>query len=85
VSVLVLAFDINFFTEVLDLNFLLEDLKNDEKLKKFAKFNEALIGIIQDYSLVSFSKLHVEVILNNVCDKFLLSMLSIIACYNPGL
>ena len=58
---LFLAFDIDYFTEVLDLNYLIENLKEDPKLKKFAKFNEALVGIIQDYSLVSFSKLHVEV------------------------
>ena len=45
----------------MDLNYLVRNLKEDPNLKKFAKFNEALIGIIQDYSLVSFSKLHVEV------------------------
>lgn len=55
-----LAFDIDYFTEVMDLNYLVRNLKEDPNLKKFAKFNEALIGIIQDYSLVSFSKLHVE-------------------------
>ena len=55
------AFDIDYFTDVLDLNYLVQNLKEDPKLKKFAKFNEALVGIIQDYSLVSFSKLHVEV------------------------
>ncbi|XP_066915323.1 GPN-loop GTPase 2-like [Clytia hemisphaerica] len=55
-----LAFDIDYFTEVLDLHYLLENFKEDQKMGKFAKFNEALIGVIQDYSLVSFSKLHVE-------------------------
>ena len=40
----------------------MENFKEDQKLGKFAKFNEALIGVIQDYSLVSFSKLHVEVL-----------------------
>ena len=61
ISFFITAFDISYFTDVLDLNYLVDDLKDDPKFKKFAKFNEALIGIIQDYSLVSFATLHVEV------------------------
>jgi len=55
-----LAFNLNYYTDVLDLNYILDDLKKDPFLKKFASMNEALIGIVTDYSLVSFSTLHVE-------------------------
>ena len=42
-------------------------IANSEKsvpwLKKYKKLNEALVGIIEDYSLVTFQPLSVEVIL----------------------
>ena len=55
------AFNLDYFTEVLDLNFLLQHLEDDPFLKKFKKLNEALIGVIQDYSLVSFATLNIQV------------------------
>jgi len=38
-------------------------LKDEEDafLAKYKKLNEAVIGVIEDYSLVSFIPLHVEV------------------------
>ena len=38
-------------------------LKDDKDafLSKYKKLNEAIIGVIEDYSLVSFIPLHVEV------------------------
>lgn len=55
-----LAFNLDFFTEVLDLNYLLEMVGDDPLLKKFKKMNEAIIGVIQDYSLVSFTTLNIQ-------------------------
>ena len=40
-----------------------EHLKDEEDafLAKYKKLNEAVVGVIEDYSLVSFIPLHVEV------------------------
>ena len=45
---------------VLDLNYLVEELKEDVFHAKYASLNEAIVSVIQDYSLVSFSTLHVD-------------------------
>lgn len=55
-----LAFSPDFYTEVLDLQYLLSLLQDDPFLQKYKKLNEALVGIIEDYSLVSFCPLSVE-------------------------
>ncbi|XP_050343137.1 GPN-loop GTPase 2 isoform X1 [Nymphalis io] len=49
-----LEFSIDFYTEVLDLNYLLDSLDNEKFTNKYKKLNSALISIIEDYSLVSF-------------------------------
>ncbi|CAH2236118.1 jg15115 [Pararge aegeria aegeria] len=49
-----LQFGIDFYTEVLDLNYLLENLEIDNFTSKYAKLNQALVSIIEDYSLVTF-------------------------------
>ncbi|XP_029155046.1 GPN-loop GTPase 2-like [Nylanderia fulva] len=55
-----LAFNIDFYTEVLDLNYLLEQLDEDVFIGKHKKLNKALISIIEGYSLVSFIPLDVS-------------------------
>ncbi|XP_014482167.1 PREDICTED: GPN-loop GTPase 2 [Dinoponera quadriceps] len=55
-----LAFNIDFYTEVLDLNYLLEKLNEDPFTAKYKKLNAALVSIIEDYSLVSFIPLDVS-------------------------
>nr|XP_047128365.1 GPN-loop GTPase 2-like isoform X1 [Hydra vulgaris] len=55
-----LAFSMDYFTDVMDLNYLLDIENDDVFVKKFRKLNEAMISIIQDYSLVSFSVLNVQ-------------------------
>ncbi|XP_032672657.1 GPN-loop GTPase 2 [Odontomachus brunneus] len=55
-----LAFNIDFYTEVLDLNYLLEKLDEDPFTAKYKKLNAALVSIIEDYSLVSFIPLDVS-------------------------
>ncbi|XP_070553059.1 GPN-loop GTPase 2-like [Ptychodera flava] len=49
-----LAFNLDYYTEVLDLNYLVEYLNKDPFTKKFCKLNQTLVDVIQDYSLVSF-------------------------------
>ncbi|KAL0124240.1 hypothetical protein PUN28_006233 [Cardiocondyla obscurior] len=54
-----LAFNMDFYTEVLDLNYLLEQLDESPFTAKYKKLNTALVSIIEDYSLVSFVPLDV--------------------------
>ena len=56
-----LAFGIDYYTEVLDLSYLTSMISDNPFFKKFKALNEALIGIIEDYSLVSFVPLTIEV------------------------
>ncbi|XP_049866180.1 GPN-loop GTPase 2 [Pectinophora gossypiella] len=49
-----LQFGIDFYTEVLDLNYLLDCLEADKFTMKYQKLNSALVSIIEDYSLVTF-------------------------------
>lgn len=55
-----LAFNLDFYTEVLDLNFLLEHIKDDPFSQKYKKLNEALVSLVEDYGLVSFKTLDVQ-------------------------
>ncbi|KAK9876858.1 hypothetical protein WA026_015091 [Henosepilachna vigintioctopunctata] len=54
-----LDFGIDFYTDVLDLDYLLELLDDGPFTKKYRKLNAALVGIVQDYSLVCFLPLNV--------------------------
>ncbi|XP_072317298.1 GPN-loop GTPase 2 [Eucyclogobius newberryi] len=55
-----LAFNLDFYTEVMDLSYLLDHLASDPFFKKFRRLNEKLAEVIQDYSLVSFVPLNVQ-------------------------
>ena len=55
------AFNLDYYTEVLDLQYLLEHLSEDPFFHKYKKLNEALIGLVEDYSLVSFIPLDIQV------------------------
>ena len=54
-------FDLDYYTEVLDLHYLLAYLSDNPFFQKYKKLNEALIGLVEEYSLVSFLPLAVEV------------------------
>ncbi|XP_047020753.1 GPN-loop GTPase 2 [Helicoverpa zea] len=49
-----LQFGIDFYTEVLDLNYLLDCLDTDVFTSRYKKLNSAFVSIIEDYSLVTF-------------------------------
>ncbi|CAG9856167.1 unnamed protein product [Phyllotreta striolata] len=63
-----LDFGLDFYTDVLDLDYLLELLDDGPFTKKFRKLNAALVGLIQGYSLLGF------VLLDSSSDKSLLEV-----------
>lgn len=63
-----LDFSVDFYTDVLNLDYLLELLDDGPFTKRFKKLNAALVGLVEDYSLVSFIPLDVN------CDKSLLEL-----------
>ena len=55
------AYDLDYYTEVMDLSYLLEHLSDSTFFQKYKKLNEALIGLVEDYSLVTFLPLCIDV------------------------
>ncbi|KAI9092650.1 GPN-loop GTPase [Phlyctochytrium arcticum] len=55
-----LDFSWDFYTEVQDLNYLLDRLNEGTFGKKWVKLNEALCELVKDYSLVGFQTLSIE-------------------------
>lgn len=53
-------FGIDFYCEVLDLNYLVEKISDDPFFEKYKKLTKALAGVIEDYSLVSFLPLDIN-------------------------
>ncbi|XP_022920266.1 GPN-loop GTPase 2 [Onthophagus taurus] len=69
-----LDFGVDFYTDVLDLKYLLELLDDGPFTKKYKKLNASLIGLIEDYSLVSFIPVDIKserslLNLKNAVDK----------------
>ncbi|XP_006819703.2 GPN-loop GTPase 2-like [Saccoglossus kowalevskii] len=55
-----LAFNLDYYSEVLDLSYLVDYLDKDPFTRKFHKLNKTIVDVIQDYSLVSFISLSVQ-------------------------
>ena len=55
-----LNFNIDFYTDVLDLDFLVEQMADDPFTRKHKKLNSALTDLIQGYSLVNFVPLAIN-------------------------
>ncbi|NXM58475.1 GPN2 GTPase, partial [Illadopsis cleaveri] len=55
-----LAFNLDYYTEVLDLSYLVDHLASDPFFRNFRRLNEKLVEVIEDYSLVSFVPLNVQ-------------------------
>ncbi|XP_025918407.1 GPN-loop GTPase 2 [Apteryx rowi] len=55
-----LAFNLDYYTEVLDLSYLVDHLASDPFFKNYRRLNEKLVEVIEDYSLVSFVPLNVQ-------------------------
>jgi hypothetical protein len=56
-----LDFSLEYYTEVMDLSYLLDSLNADAFGKKYQSLNKALCELIEDFSLVGFYTLCVEV------------------------
>lgn len=55
------AFNLDYYTEVLDLSYLVDHLASDPFFRNYRRLNEKLVEVIEDYSLVSFVPLNVQV------------------------
>jgi hypothetical protein len=55
-----LSFNLDYYTDVLDLNYLIDTLDSDRFLAKYKKLNAKICDIIQDFSLVSFLPLNIQ-------------------------
>ncbi|XP_029087108.1 GPN-loop GTPase 2 isoform X1 [Monodon monoceros] len=55
-----LAFNLDYYTEVLDLSYLLDHLASDPFFHHYRQLNEKLVQLIEDYSLVSFIPLNIQ-------------------------
>ncbi|KAG8312722.1 GPN-loop GTPase 2 [Homalodisca vitripennis] len=55
-----LRFGLDYYTEVLDLQYLLDSLQQDPFTAKYKKLNAALVSLVEDYGLVSFLPLSVK-------------------------
>lgn len=53
-----LQFNLDYYTDVLDLKYLLESLDDTPTLNKYRKLNEAICSMVEDYALVSFQLLN---------------------------
>uniref|UniRef100_A0A182YHI5 GPN-loop GTPase 2 n=1 Tax=Anopheles stephensi TaxID=30069 RepID=A0A182YHI5_ANOST len=49
-----LPFNVEYYTEVLDLSYLLECMDTSRLGNKFKQLNAAIVSMVEDYSLVSF-------------------------------
>uniref|UniRef100_A0A6I8MXZ2 GPN-loop GTPase 2 n=1 Tax=Ornithorhynchus anatinus TaxID=9258 RepID=A0A6I8MXZ2_ORNAN len=56
-----LAFNLDYYTEVLDLSYLVDHLASDPFFRHYRRLNEKLVQLIEDYSLVSFIPLNIQV------------------------
>lgn len=55
-----LAFNIDYFTDVLDLNYLIEQLDSDKIYHKYMNLNKIICDIVEDFSLVHFLPLNIQ-------------------------
>ncbi|KAI8093570.1 GPN-loop GTPase [Halteromyces radiatus] len=55
-----LRFNLQYYTDVMDLSYLLESLNEDAFGSKFKKLNAALCELVEDFALVGFYTLCVE-------------------------
>lgn len=55
-----LAFDIEYYSEVMDLEYLVQMLDNDVFGKKYHGLNKALCELVEDFNLVGFATLNIE-------------------------
>jgi GTPase SAR1 family protein len=55
-----LQFSLDFYTDVLDLNYLTDTLDSDRFLAKFKTLNKKICDVVQDFNLVSYVPLNIQ-------------------------
>lgn len=55
-----IAFNLEYFTDNGDLNFLVDMLAADPRTKKFARLNGALVNLIEDFPFVGYHTLNIQ-------------------------
>lgn len=55
-----MLFNIDYYAEVLDLQYLLDAMDSKPEFKKYKKLNEAIVSLVEGYNLVSFQPLDVN-------------------------
>ncbi|KAM8977426.1 GPN-loop GTPase 2 [Pelodytes ibericus] len=55
-----LAFNLDYYTEVMDLSYLVDHLTSDPFFRRHRRLHEKLAEVIQDYGLVSFIPLSIK-------------------------
>ena len=58
---LMTAFKFDFYTQVQDLSYLLDQLNESHRTKRYAALNSAICDLIEDFGLIHFETLAVEV------------------------
>ncbi|GAA5877253.1 hypothetical protein JCM3774_000130 [Rhodotorula dairenensis] len=56
-----LAFNLDYYTEVQDLSYLLPLLERDQRTARFGQLNRAVCDLVEEFGLVGFETLAVEV------------------------
>ena len=56
------AFKLDFYAQVQDLSYLLDYLNTSHRTKRYRALNDAICELIEDFGLVSFETLAVEVV-----------------------
>jgi hypothetical protein len=56
-----LPFDLRYYTEVQDMSYLLDSLDKQDRMGKFRGLNKAMVELVEEYGLVGFETLAVEV------------------------
>jgi hypothetical protein len=59
-----LQFNLDYYTEVLDLDYILDCFPEDNFTKKYRALNEAMIGLITDYRYIS----HTNISPSSICS-----------------
>lgn len=73
-----LKFNLDFYTDVLDLKYLVDNIDDGPK-KKYKKLNSCLISMIEDYSLISF---HVLDIFQPSCLVYVKNLIDRVSGYS---
>jgi GPN-loop GTPase len=60
-ALLISAFKLDFYAQVQDLSYLIDHLNKSHRTKRYAALTAAICELIEDFGLVSFECLAVEV------------------------